>query len=354
VRLRAQGNVNLASALAAGEFIDGVELVEGDLVLCDRQTDGLEDGVYVVPASGAESRDSVWAVGEAAGSWIVFAEEGDADKDNAFACINDSGLDVIGTDALVFTRLADMGPQGPTGAQGPTGVGGATGPQGEKGIDGSTGPQGYAGATGPVGYIGSTGPVGYIGATGPDGEQGIQGLTGSTGPVGEQGPTGLTGATGPQGEVGYEGATGPTGLVGSTGPIGADGKDLSSLVNGHGSNIVICEPVYEMSNGQVDLARANAEATTRVLGLVYDTAIADTEAGNIIVDGFLTASTAQWDAVTGQTGGLTPGALYYLSVATAGKLTSDGPDTVGDFVARVGRAVSVTRMEVAIMPRVKL
>jgi hypothetical protein len=72
------------------------------------------------------------------------------------------------------------------------------------------------------------------------------------------------------------------------------------------------------------------------------------------VDGFLTATTGQWDAVTGQTGGLTPGALYYLSVATAGKLTLTATETVGEFVERVGKAVSTTRMEVTVMPRIKL
>jgi hypothetical protein len=46
--------------------------------------------------------------------------------------------------------------------------------------------------------------------------------------------------------------------------------------------------------------------------------------------------------------------LYYLSAAAAGKITATAPTTIGQFVARVGRAVSTTKMEIMIMPKVKL
>ena len=42
-RLRATGNVVLASALEAGDSIDSTVLVEGDRVLCDKQTTVTED-----------------------------------------------------------------------------------------------------------------------------------------------------------------------------------------------------------------------------------------------------------------------------------------------------------------------
>jgi hypothetical protein len=126
------------------------------------------------------------------------------------------------------------------------------------------------------------------------------------------------------------------------------------MVNSHASNIVICEPVYTLANGQVDLAKADAAGTSEVLGLVSDTAISTSSSGNIMVDGFLTATTGQWDAVTGGTGGLTIGAVYYLSAATAGRLTAVAPTTTGQYVVRVGRAVSTTRMDIMIMPRILL
>jgi hypothetical protein len=112
--------------------------------------------------------------------------------------------------------------------------------------------------------------------------------------------------------------------------------------------------VYVKSNGNVDKAQANAATVTEVFGLVMDTAIASGVAGNVQMDGIVEATTTQWDAVTGGTGGLTPGAIYFLSAATAGRLTLAPPTTVGHYVARVGRAVSATKMDLAIEQPIKL
>jgi hypothetical protein len=46
---------------------------------------------------------------------------------------------------------------------------------------------------------------------------------------------------------------------------------------------------------------------------------------------------------------LTPGALYYLSAATAGKLTTTAPTAGGQFVAPVGRATNPTQMEISLV-----
>jgi hypothetical protein len=50
--------------------------------------------------------------------------------------------------------------------------------------------------------------------------------------------------------------------------------------------------------------------------------------------------------VTGQVGGLTPNSTYYLSAATAGALTTTAPSTAGQFVYRVGKAISTTQMDI--------
>jgi len=116
-------------------------------------------------------------------------------------------------------------------------------------------------------------------------------------------------------------------------------------VNDNGSTIAIGAPVYVKSNGHVDLAKADASSTTRVAGLVFDAAgIATTVSGNIISDGILTATTGQWDAIAGTSGGLTPGTVYYLSAATAGLLTATAPSTATQFVEPVGIALSATQM----------
>jgi hypothetical protein len=122
--------------------------------------------------------------------------------------------------------------------------------------------------------------------------------------------------------------------------------DASSLTNDNASTINICQAVYVKSNGHVDLAEANASGTCTVFGLVQDTSIATSVAGNVQTDGIFTATTTQWDAVvTGESGGLTPGSIYYLDPATAGKLTTTAPTTAGQYVVQVGIAESATTMK---------
>ena len=60
------------------------------------------------------------------------------------------------------------------------------------------------------------------------------------------------------------------------------GKDIVSLVNANASAIVIGAPVYKTATAnQVDLARANASGTRRVIGLVAATSIAASASGSI-------------------------------------------------------------------------
>lgn len=121
--------------------------------------------------------------------------------------------------------------------------------------------------------------------------------------------------------------------------------DIVSKTNDNAGSIVIGTPVYVKSDGDVDKAKADASGTTEVLGLVRDASIATTAAGNIQTDGVLTATTGEWDAVTGGSGGLTVGP-YYLSAATAGALTATAPSSAGQYVTRVGFAISTTAMDI--------
>ena len=171
-------------------------------------------------------------------------------------------------------------------------------------------------------------------------------LVGVVGPTGATGPTGPAGATGPTGV----GATGATGPAGATGPTGSSGFDTISLVNGNSSGIyVITAAVYIKPDGTFDVARACAAATTQVFGLVADASIGPGSPGNIQFHGILTATTGEWDAMTGGSGGLIVGAVYYLSAAVAGHFTSTAPTTVGQFVVEIGKAVSTIKL--SILPR---
>lgn len=125
-------------------------------------------------------------------------------------------------------------------------------------------------------------------------------------------------------------------------------KDVVSQTNSNAGAIVIGNAVYPKTTaGQVDLARANATGTKNVIGLVADVTVAAAAAANVQTDGILVATTTQWDAVTGQTGGLTPGSEYWLDAATAGKLTVSVPGA-GNYLVRIGTALSTTEMEISL------
>lgn len=130
--------------------------------------------------------------------------------------------------------------------------------------------------------------------------------------------------------------------------------DVVSLENDTGA-AVIAEgaPVYCKSAGKVDDAQADAVATVEVIGLAQDE-IAYQASGNIQTDGVLALTTEEWDAITSDTGGLTAGTVYYLDPDTAGMLTTTAPTADGDFVVRVGKAISTTDMEISILNAVKL
>jgi hypothetical protein len=103
-RVKAQANV---ASLSGAQTIDSVALVDGDNILLGDQTTVSEDGLYVV-RTGAWERVSGWEVGENAGAFFVFIEEG-SDDNKGFVCSNDKGSDVIGTDDLVFVQFSGAG-----------------------------------------------------------------------------------------------------------------------------------------------------------------------------------------------------------------------------------------------------
>lgn len=128
-----------------------------------------------------------------------------------------------------------------------------------------------------------------------------------------------------------------------------------SYVNDEATPVVICAPVYNDVAGGFKKAQANAAGTKDVIGLVAQSpSIANGVSGAITIDGQLSATTAQWDAVTGGSGGLVFKTRYYLDPTTSGKLTSTAPSTVGQFVCEVGIAESTTDMKINIMPTIQL
>jgi hypothetical protein len=124
--------------------------------------------------------------------------------------------------------------------------------------------------------------------------------------------------------------------------------------NANTGNLVICTPIYASGAGQINKAQADSASTKNVLGLVADNDIAPSANGAVQSDGIFEATTTQWDAVTGDTDGLTVGSKYYLDDATAGQLTDTLPTTQGNYIVPIGIALSTTELEITIGPTIKL
>lgn len=108
VKVRAQGNIDLS---APGATIDGETMVVDDRVLCDQQATGTEDGIYLWKGAAVAMvrADDAAAGSHFAGAAMVVEKRTDADK--AFLCTNDTGSDVLGTDAItmiVFSGVAEQ------------------------------------------------------------------------------------------------------------------------------------------------------------------------------------------------------------------------------------------------------
>ncbi len=123
------------------------------------------------------------------------------------------------------------------------------------------------------------------------------------------------------------------------------------LTNDNAGTLPPGTPVYASSPGGCDKARANAAGTKNVIGLVVASVLTGAPA-TVQLDGVLTLTTAEWDAVTGLTGGLTEDTFYNLDTATAGELI-DTPAGSG-YHAPVGIGLSTTDMKIEVQPTIKL
>ena len=112
VRVATTAAINLATALVAGQVIDGVTLVAGDRVLVKDQTSGSENGIYVAVASGAASRssdaDGTADTGELTSGTFTFVEEGTVNFDSGFVVSTDGTITVGGT-AITWTQFSGAG-----------------------------------------------------------------------------------------------------------------------------------------------------------------------------------------------------------------------------------------------------
>ena len=106
-------------------------------------------------------------------------------------------------------------------------------------------------------------------------------------------------------------------------------------------------PVYVDSPGTYKQAKADAAATKNVLGFTT-AAVSSGGTGTIQLEGIIEAATGDWDAVTGDVGGLTAGSKYYLDPDTVGMITDNPPTTDADYVCPLGEAISTTKFRIDI------
>jgi len=104
VKVATTGNITLSGE----QTIDNIACNAGDRVLVKNQTNGVENGIYVV-ATGAWTRAEDYAAGAGVASSFCFVEQGNTNANQGWTCTNDKGNDVVGTDVLVFTQFSETG-----------------------------------------------------------------------------------------------------------------------------------------------------------------------------------------------------------------------------------------------------
>jgi ribosomal protein L24 len=108
VQAATTANVTLASALENGDTLDGVTLATGNRVLVKNQTDKIENGIYVVKASGAPDRaDDYNTAGEVDAGDFIFVEAGTANGKTGYVQTN--VITTVGSDNIEFTQFSGAG-----------------------------------------------------------------------------------------------------------------------------------------------------------------------------------------------------------------------------------------------------
>ncbi len=121
-------------------------------------------------------------------------------------------------------------------------------------------------------------------------------------------------------------------------PGGGGGVDFT-VNKGFVSNANKGAPVRLDSSGDALAAQADVAANAKAIGLAVSTVVSGDPA-NIQFAGLFSASSGEWNAITGEAGGLTPGATYYLDAAAPGGMTTVAPTTAGQVVQEMGVALT--------------
>jgi hypothetical protein len=112
--------------------------------------------------------------------------------------------------------------------------------------------------------------------------------------------------------------------------------------------IVIGMAVFFDADDGCKMAKADSAGTALVAAMCITDSVGTGVTGIFITDGVVVATTGQWDAVAGTTGGLVAGTTYYLSPTDFGEITAVAPAAVGQLVVEIGTAISKTKLKLEI------
>jgi hypothetical protein len=101
--------------------------------------------------------------------------------------------------------------------------------------------------------------------------------------------------------------------------------------------------------GVVTTSEANGLSSAATIGLLVTPVVdASDRASSAQYAGIFEMTTGEWDAVTGDTGGLSLGVLYYVSATSTGKISSTRTGVSNQCITLLGIAISVTELQLQI------
>ena len=108
VRVATTSSKILATDFQTGDTIDGIVLATGDRVLVKDQTNGIENGIYIV-TTGAPTRSSDFAAGSSSAGSNVRIYEGTVNNNTNWEVTNENPNDVVGTNSIIFLQYYTSG-----------------------------------------------------------------------------------------------------------------------------------------------------------------------------------------------------------------------------------------------------
>ena len=96
------------TTLQKGSTVNGVLLQTGDRILIQKQTQPIDNGIYVIAVNAPPPRAADMATGSHPAGSFCFSESGTLYADAGFVCTSDAAA-VVGTNALTFAQFSQAG-----------------------------------------------------------------------------------------------------------------------------------------------------------------------------------------------------------------------------------------------------